>query len=330
MVADASLYTDFQGFTDMRRQAREETPEAVKKVAKHFESLFIQMMLKSMRDTLPKDGIFSSNTQRMYEDMFDKQLSLQMSTNKGIGLANVIERQLSRSQPDLSRSIDVQDYFNRAVPNRSVINKQDTNNVLNEIKQIDNKVIQEVSWNEPEEYIRDLWPHAQMAAEELGVDADVLIAQSALETGWGKHVRRMDDGQNSFSLFGIKANHHWEGKRNLVPTLEFRNGAMQKEYAHFRAYDSVEAAFQDYVNFIKSNPRYQKVLEEANNPDAYGRELQRAGYATDPDYADKIKRIRTSELMKNQVSVLKKIEDQPLTLSIPESHVLPAVGVKRG
>ena len=142
-------------------------------------------------------------------------------------------------------------------------------------------------------------------------------------------MRRMDNGQNSYSLFGIKANQNWQGQRNLVSTLEFKDGAMQREQAHFRAYDSVEQAFNDYAEFIQSSPRYQKALEQGQ-PAAYIRELQRAGYATDPDYAAKIERIRTSELMKTQVSALKNIDHRPITLSMPESHVSSVSGMKRG
>ena len=310
----------------MRRQAREESPEATKKVAKHFESLFVQMMLKSMRDTLPKDGIFSSDQQRMYEDMFDKQISLQMSTNKGIGLASVIERQISHQQPDVSKSREMDDYFKRALPVQTMPETQPAVSV----DSVSGKKITHTSWDQPENFIQDLWPYAQAAADKLGVDADVLIAQSALETGWGQQVRRFDDGQNSYSLFGIKANQNWQGQRNLVSTLEFKDGAMQREQAHFRAYDSVAEAFDDYAEFIQSSPRYQKALEQGARPESYVRELQRAGYATDPDYAAKIERIRSSELMKTQVSALKNIEHRPITLSIPESHASSVSGMKRG
>jgi len=331
MLSDTtSVYTDFQGFTEMRRQAREESPDSIKKVAKHFESLFVQMMLKSMRDTLPKDGIFSSKQQRMYEDMFDKQISLQMSTDKGIGLASVIERQISRQQPDVSKSREMDDYFKHALPVQTISATPSSTLTDPVLTTSSAKITGQTSWDQPENFIKDLWPYAQVAADKLGVDADVLIAQSALETGWGQQVRRFDNGQNSYSLFGIKANQHWQGQRNLVSTLEFKDGAMQREQAHFRAYGSVAEAFNDYAEFIQSSPRYQKALEQGSQPDAYIRELQRAGYATDPDYAAKIERIRSSELMKKQVSALKNIEDRPITLNIPESHASSVAGMKRG
>ncbi len=312
MQSNTNVYTDFQSFTEMRRQVREETPESVKMVAKQFESLFVQMMLKSMRDTLPDDGLFSSNDQRMYQDMMDKQMSLNVSNGKGIGLADVIERQLTRQQPNAAQPRELSDYFNRPVALQLAAAKTSAmDNPYVEKKQSVTK--EQNFWQQPEDFINDIWPHAVLAADELGVDAEVLVAQSALETGWGQYVRRLDNDQNSYSLFGIKADQKWQGDRISVSTLEFRKGAMQREQAQFRTYESVGEAFSDYVEFIKENPRYQQALEKAYNPDAYAKELQKAGYATDPDYAKKIERIRHSDLLQSKVSQLKNGAKVPLT-----------------
>ena len=163
------------------------------------------------------------------------------------------------------------------------------------------------------EFIKNIWPHAQQAASKLGVDTDVLVAQSALETGWGKYVPKHTDGSNSFNLFGIKADQRWQGEKVETDTQEFRHGVMQHEKASFRSYDSVSDAFNDYADFIMSNPRYQRALEHGYDAEAYARELQHAGYATDPDYAKKINRVRNSDLLQSQVLDIKNSGNQPLT-----------------
>jgi flagellar protein FlgJ len=140
----------------------------------------------------------------------------------------------------------------------------------------------------PQQFVEDLWPHARRAANELGVKPGVLIAQAALESGWGKHQIRFDDERPSFNLFGIKADGRWDGDRVGVSTLEYRDGVARRERAEFRAYDSLGAAFDDYVDFIQSNPRYGEALAAAGSEQGYVQGLARAGYATDPRYADKI------------------------------------------
>lgn len=312
MNANSAVYTDFQGFADMRREARAETPEAIKKTAKQFESLFVQMMLKSMRDTLPEDGMFNSKQQRMYQDMMDKQLSLNISMGKGVGLTAVIERQLARQPDNISPPRELASYFNRPTVQPAKPIAQ-TSALEDSYEEINMSPINDNDWQQPEAFINDVWPHAVKAGDALGVDPEVLIAQSALETGWGKYSRQFDNGENSYSLFGIKANADWEGKRIFVSTLEFKDGTMQREQANFRAYDSIGDAFNDYVNFIQDNPRYQQALAKGYSAKAYAEELQKAGYATDPNYAAKIERIRRGELIKTQTSALKNGQKVPLT-----------------
>lgn len=314
MVSDKSaIYTDFQGFTDMRREAREQSPEAIKKVAQQFETLFVQMMLKGMRDTLPEGGLFGSNEQRMYQDMFDKQVSMNVTSGKGIGLAAVIERQLGGNpQSDAMKSQPLDAYLQRPLMSYQPVVKLAPADVpYREAGEVQSDEF--TAWSSPEEFVDDLWPHALRASQELGVDAEVLLAQSALETGWGRHMRAKDNGEASYALFGIKADQRWEGQSVSVSTLEFRDGTMQREQAKFRAYDSVGEAFADYVDFIKSSPRYQQALEKGYDPEAYARGLQQAGYATDPGYADKIERIRNNDLLRTRLSELKNGAQAPLT-----------------
>lgn len=312
MISDASTYTDFQALTALRSEAQGQSPEAIKKVAKQFESLFVQMMLKSMRDTMPEEGLFNSKQQRMYQDMYDKQISLNISNGRGVGLAAVIERQLGGQPEEQLSQKQMSDYIKHPTMTRKIAAQLSAiDHPYTERRHLNSET--KKLWDDPENFIQDIWPHAKKAADELGVDPEVLMAQSALETGWGKKTRQFENGENSFSLFGIKADPGWQGKAITVSTLEFKQGMMQREKAQFRAYESVAEAFNDYVDFIQSNPRYQQALEKGYSPSDYARELQQAGYATDPDYARKIDRVRNSELLKTRVSELKNMRETPIT-----------------
>ena len=147
------------------------------------------------------------------------------------------------------------------------------------------------AFSSSDEFVATMLPMAKQAAERIGVDPRYLVAQAALETGWGKSVMRQQDGSSSHNLFGIKAGSSWKGAQARAITSEFRNGEMVKETAAFRSYDSYQDSFHDLVTLLQSNNRYQEVLKSADKPEQFVRELQKAGYATDPDYASKISQI---------------------------------------
>jgi len=152
-------------------------------------------------------------------------------------------------------------------------------------------------YESPNRFVEDIWPHAERAAKELGIPTEAIVSQAALETGWGKHVMHRAEGGSSFNLFGIKADHRWHGDRVSVPTTEYRDGVVQRERASFRAYDSYEEAFADYVGFLKNSGRYDDALKNASNADQFLSGLQAAGYATDPQYASKIGGILRSDTL---------------------------------
>ena len=147
------------------------------------------------------------------------------------------------------------------------------------------------AFSSADEFVNTMLPMAKEAADRIGVDPRYLVAQAALETGWGKSVMRAQDGSSSHNLFGIKASSNWQGDSARAITSEFRNGAMVKETAEFRSYASYKDSFHDLVTLLQSNNRYQEVLKSADNPEQFVRELQKAGYATDPNYASKISQI---------------------------------------
>ncbi len=157
-------------------------------------------------------------------------------------------------------------------------------------------------WQQPHNFIADIWPEAQRAAQSLGVSPGLLVAQSALETGWGRHTLKFDDGRNSYNLFGIKAGNDWQGPALGRASLEFRSGALHSEVSRFRAYATPGDSLADYVDFIQSNPRYRQALSSAGNDEAYIRAIQDAGYATDPHYADKVVGILRGELLQQTLA----------------------------
>ncbi|ANF87494.1 flagellar assembly peptidoglycan hydrolase FlgJ [Pseudomonas sp. M5A4_2d] len=147
------------------------------------------------------------------------------------------------------------------------------------------------AFSSQDEFVATMLPMAKAAAARIGIDPKYLVAQAALETGWGKSVMRAEDGSSSHNLFGIKAGQSWQGAQARAITSEFRDGAMVKETAHFRSYNSYQDSFHDLVTLLQSNDRYKEVVKSADNPEQFVRELQKAGYATDPAYASKISQI---------------------------------------
>ncbi len=165
----------------------------------------------------------------------------------------------------------------------------------------------------PQAFARSLWPHARKAAGRLGVAPEALLAQAALETGWGKSLPRHPDGRSSHNVFGIKAGPSWRGERVAVPTLEHEDGVAVRKRAEFRSYASLEEGFADYVRLLTSGPRYREALEKSGDSAVFMQALQRAGYATDPSYADKIGAVLNSEVLGTAVAALKISRNGPLT-----------------
>lgn len=284
----AAVYTNFQGLTALKAGAREQSPEALQAVAKQFEALFLQMMLKSMREAGEGDPLFDGEQTALYRDMYDKQLSLDLS-EKGIGLAEVLVRQL---QMQTGKSTEAGGEL--AMPQRlgmtfaRIEAQAPPSAPAASVAAGATPVTADAVTESPEAFIRRLWPMAEKAAARIGASPEALLAQAALETGWGKAVIRHSDGSSSHNLFNIKADRRWDGESVAKPTLEYRDGVAAREVARFRAYDSFEASFDDYVNFLQSNPRYAEALRQADDPRQFVRSLQDAGYATDPAYARKI------------------------------------------
>lgn len=289
--SQADVYADFNGLAQLKAKAsggKGEKQQALEEVARQFETVFLKMMLKSMRETVPDSELIDGEKTKFYESMYDDQISLDLSKRGNLGLADMIVQQMGDAAKgkEVTAGIGLADYREFSVRRIQGALQEVT---VEKTNQLSEKI------NSPEEFINKMWPQAQQAAQQLGVDAKVLLAQSALETGWGKHVMQNKAGQSSHNLFGIKASHGWEGKTVSVQTVEYENGIASKKQATFRAYDSYEDSFNDYVQFLKQNPRYQDALSKVDSNEGFVKGLQKAGYATDPRYAQKIMSILNRE-----------------------------------
>lgn len=289
------VYTDFKGLTELRLNAESKPEETLRAAGRHFEALFIQMMLKSMRDASPGDPLMGGGGQELYRDMFDKQISLTLSEKGSLGLAEAMVRQLRQHLPEADAA-PAGAASSTALPQRPNAGI-DAATAASSPAAAAHAAPGTTSFDNPDQFAAAMWPAAQAAGRELGVDPRVLIAQAALETGWGRSVMRQAEGGSSHNLFGIKAGVNWHGPSVNVATLEYRDGVAVKERANFRAYGSYAESFADYVDFIKSQPRYREALTHAGDPQRYLNELQNAGYATDPRYADKIGNILRGEVL---------------------------------
>jgi peptidoglycan hydrolase FlgJ len=310
-VQNADVYTDFNGLAKLKTQARNDSKSALQEVAKQFESIFLNNVLKSMREAKLADGAMDNDQSQFYREMYDQQLAVHLSGKPGVGLADLIVKQLGKDEPD-NKKMALEDYLNRSsgsaksVPAVSqaaiAINRSSDSanspitiqaysgdiSPLPEMSALPLKNDASEPINSSDDFVRQLQPYAEQAARELGVEPKVILAQAALETGWGKSMVKNSDGSSSFNLFNIKADKAWQGRQSQVSTLEFDQGVAKKVNAGFRTYGSFKESFQDYVQFIKNNPRYSDALKQASHAGNYTRELQQAGYATDPNYADKI------------------------------------------
>jgi len=241
------------GLEKIKHAARDQSPGATKAVATQFEALFLNMVLKSMREASPAEGLLDSEQSRNLTSMLDQQMAQTLAT-RGVGLAKLLTQQLS-AQPQVA-----------APP------------------------------TDKTQFSTQLMPHAEAASAATGIPARFMLAQAALESGWGQHVMRMPDGSSSHNLFGLKAGSDWKGKVVEGITTEFVDGVAHKVVQKFRAYDTPAQAFADYAALLSGSPRYRSLLTPEIDAAGFAYGLQRAGYATDPRYAEKLLRVMDAAL----------------------------------
>lgn len=272
---NAGVYGDFAGLEKLKSSAAHNDPAALRQVAKQFESLFARMMIKSMRDAIGKDPIFGSDQAQTYQGMFDDQLSLQLTQGKGLGLADMLTRQLQHAGAAAgSASAAPTPGKGGALPANRLGATGSTTAPASNAEQTN--------------FISQVWPEAEAAARQLGVHPVSLVAQAALESNWGRSVPRGADGTSSNNLFGIKAGSRWSGASVTAATQEYQAGSATTTSAAFRAYASPAESFQDYVALLRGNPRFSAALGSGTSVSSFASALQQGGYATDPDYAQKV------------------------------------------
>jgi flagellar protein FlgJ len=307
-----TLAADVKGAGALRKGANAGSPEALKGAATQFEAMFINMMMKSMREASPGEGMLDNQQTKMFTSMLDQQTSQNLA-KKGVGLSDILVRQLSKqneqalalgAEPAASDASGIHNAGNVAsaavaaklqraieaaggaaaasraeaqagVPGGSAAAMDGKGSQAAHVRAFQSK----------------LGSHADEAAKATGIPAKFMLGQAALESGWGKREIKGRDGSNSHNLFGIKAGPGWKGKTVEAVTTEYVNGKAQQRVERFRAYDSYADSFKDYAKLLTDNPRYQKVLASAGDASKFAHGLQKAGYATDPQYASKLTRI---------------------------------------
>ena len=281
------LAFDSKGLDELKQSAKNNSPDALKSAAKQFEALFMNMMLKSMRQAGGQDSPFDNEQSRMYTSMLDQQFSQNMA-NRGMGLADALVRQLSNNaanqilQPDASTQNNssslsgIESYLSQLKVEQHVtkVDKPTTSGQAH-VREFQDK----------------LGAHAEQASLETGIPAKFMLGQAALESGWGKREIKAIDGSASHNVFGLKAGAGWNGRTVEAVTTEYSNGIAFRKVEKFKAYDSYSDAFKDYAKLLTKNPRYQEVIANAKDASSFAFGLQKAGYATDPQYANKLSRI---------------------------------------
>jgi flagellar protein FlgJ len=266
------FYADFQGLDRLRASAARQDPQALREAAQQFEGLFTAMMLKSMREASLGSGLGDSEETKTYQDMYDQQLALQMAHGKGLGLADMLMQQLTRSQS-----------AHGAASTSAVSAPGGTAPVA-----AAGTATEPATSAQRASFVRSIEPLAQAAGNSLGVAPDTLIAQAALETGWGRNMPADSSGRSSSNLFGVKATDSWRGASVQASTTEFDQGTPSSTQAAFRSYDNAAQSVGDYVSLLRGSARFAGALGTGSDAQAFGSGLQRGGYATDPDYVNKL------------------------------------------
>jgi len=263
----------------LRASAARDPKAAIKEAAKQFEGLFMQQLMKSMRDASMASGMLENGGTQLGTEMLDKEFSTKMTGLPG-GLADAIARQLERQMGAVAPAAVA-----AAVPAAAAAAAPGTAGPK------EAKLSQGQA-----DFVRTHAAAAREASAQTGIPAEFMVAQAAHESGWGRQEIRHADGSPAHNLFGIKAGAGWKGKVAEITTTEYVDGQARKVSAKFRAYDSYAESFRDYAQLMKNSPRYGQVVASASTAQGFAQGLQRAGYATDPGYADKLTRVINTTL----------------------------------
>jgi len=340
--SQADFYLNFQQFSKLKVEARGQSDAAASAVAQQFEGLFVQQMLAAMRSASNVNSGQDSSYMDFYQEMYDKQLAQTVAGQDRLGVARLILQHMPGNEAGavdktipLDAAVDLEFEKPSTRPVAAKVNTEVDASVVSfaadaevtvkaapqatiltatvVVSRVVDDDFAEVAgiervnnrWQSPHDFIVDILPQARSAAKSLGVSAELLLAQAALETGWGKHTIKFDDGRSSNNLFGIKAGLGWQGNSLHKASLEYQDGALQHQQSSFRAYATPAQSLADYVDFIRTNPRYRHALQQVGDDQAFIREIHQAGYATDPAYADKVISILNGETLQRTLASLK-------------------------
>ncbi|WP_054178687.1 flagellar assembly peptidoglycan hydrolase FlgJ [Trabulsiella odontotermitis] len=290
MLSDSKLLAsaawDAQSLNELKAKASQDPGANLRPVARQMEGMFVQMMLKSMREALPKDGIFSSDQTRLYTSMYDQQIAQQMTAGKGLGLADMMVKQMAAAQgtpAENDAQVPMKFDMQTITTYQNDTLRQMVRNAMPKAPAASDVALPDDS----KDFLAQLSLPARLASEQSGIPHHLILAQAALESGWGQRQIRGENGAPSFNLFGVKASPDWKGKVTEITTTEYENGEAKKVKAKFRVYSSYLEALSDYVGLLTRNPRYAAVTNAATAEQG-AQALQNAGYATDPNYARKL------------------------------------------
>lgn len=292
---DASVSSRFafdaRSLSDLRTQAKRDPDAALKKAATQFEAVFMRALLKSMRDAIPQEDSLASDAGKMYTGMYDDQIAQKLA-ERGLGIADIMVKQLAPRPAGAGSGT--------AKP-RAALGIEKAAGKLESAARAGAAAAPAAGGaaSVAEKFIEKTAQHAGAAAQATGVPARFILGQAALESGWGAREIRGAGGAQSFNLFGVKAGRNWKGAVVEATTTEYVNGIPRRSVERFRAYGSYAEAFADYAQLLKGNPRYAQVLASARDAESFASGMQRAGYATDPRYADKLARVIRSASLQN-------------------------------
>jgi flagellar protein FlgJ len=308
-------YADFSGLEGLKKDAKTDDQKAVRAVAQQFESLFTGMMLKSMRDAKLSTGLGDSQQSDVYQEMYDQQISLKMSQGKGIGLADMLVQQLTRNRASKAAAGSA---TGAGAANSTSTSIPTSPTGSAPMSGAHTTAPATAPTADRISFVKKMEPFAQQAAAKLGVSPDAVIAQAALETGWGQHMPAAANGASSTNLFGIKAGDGWSGNSVNALTTEVSQGQASVLPQAFRAYDSMQQGVSDYVALLQNSSRYRGALNTGSDITAFANGLARGGYATDPDYVQKLQHTAAAvKAMRSTTSTesLKLLAGLPTTTS---------------
>ena len=280
-ASSAGTYTDLNSLAAIKKDPN--SPQAIHALAQQVDALFLQMMLKSMREAGAEEGAPDSNAMGMYQDLYDKQISLTLSQHGGIGIGALLTRQIAASAAASAAAAAA-----ASAAGASAKQLQNPQPPLSGARHGASAQAAATMAQSEGEFVSAVLPAIRVAAAALGVNPLGMLAQAALETGWGKRMARTADGAPSLNLFGVKADAAWNGARASANTVEVSGGVVTQRQAAFRAYGSIAASVSDFANLLGSSPRYAHAIAAGGDAQGYVDSIGESGYATDPTYATKL------------------------------------------